>query len=166
LNFSEIVNTRQSCRKFDANKGVDSKLLKKIAEISRLAPSGRNLQSYSVYIAEGDTAKSISEANTSGFNTFMKDCPAFFVIAKKEYEIEMNRDFRDIDIGILSSYITLAATDLGLSTCILGIFDEQKIQNILGTKDEISLVICVGYPADDTIRKKNRKDEKDLLHFV
>ena len=41
-------------------------------------------------------------------------------------------DYRSIDIGIAAAYITAEATAQGLSTCILGWLDDEKIRKITG----------------------------------
>ena len=78
-----------------------------------------------------------------------------------------NNDYRSIDIGILSAYITAEATAQGLSTCILGWFDDKKIRDICSLDSTVRLVITLGYAAEgDKLRAKKRKELDELINTV
>ena len=74
-------------------------------------------------------------------------------------------DYRSIDIGIAAAYLTAEATEQGLSTCILGWLDDEKIRNICGLTKPVRLVITLGYAAKDVIREKIRKPLDDLVNY-
>ena len=67
------------------------------------------------------------------------------------------------DIGIAAAYLTAEATAQGLSTCILGWLDDQKIREICGLDKPVRLVITLGYAKDDTLRTKKRKAISELV---
>ena len=76
-------------------------------------------------------------------------------------------DYRSIDIGIASAYLTAEATAQGLGTCILGWLDSDKIQEICDLKYPVRLVITVGYPKDDDkLRDKKRKSLDELSKTI
>lgn len=78
----------------------------------------------------------------------------------------MKNDYRSIDIGIVSAYITAEAAAQSLGTCILGWFNEKKIKEATGIDGTVRLVITVGYPdPEDKLREKKRKDMKKLVTF-
>ena len=66
----------------------------------------------------------------------------------------------------MAAYLTAAATEEGLSTCILGWLDDQKLRDICGLKGAARLVITLGYAKDDTIRNKKRKSMKELITYL
>ncbi|MBQ6715679.1 MAG: nitroreductase family protein, partial [Clostridia bacterium] len=76
-------------------------------------------------------------------------------------------DYRSIDIGIACASIAYAATEVGLSTCILGWFDDNKIRSLLNLDKPVRLVITLGYADDnDKLREKKRKDMNALVNFI
>ena len=76
-------------------------------------------------------------------------------------------DYRSIDIGILSAYITAEAAAQGLGSCILGWFDDAEIKNICSIDGTVRLVITIGYAKDDDkLRAKTRKDMDKLVKTV
>ena len=75
--------------------------------------------------------------------------------------------FSQIDIGIVTAHLCYAAQEQGLSTCILGCFDENALKELLGIGDDekVRLVLCVGYAAREELREKKRKDMDELFKY-
>ena len=174
MNFSEIAENRQSCRKYDPARAVEPEKLEAILNVARLSPSACNGQPYHITVCEGDAAKRVAKATQSmGMNRFSSDAPVMLVISEESYvktaafgsKIKGN-DYRSIDIGILSAYITAEATAQGLSTCILGWFNDKDIREICGLSAPVRLVITLGYADQkDTLRVKKRKPLEELVEY-
>ena len=172
--YELLMNKRQSCRDFDGTKPIEKKDLIKILEVAKLSPSACNSQPYSVFVVEGDKASEIKDAKVMGFNSFIDECNAFFVITEAKYTLPskigalmQNVDFKAIDIGIFTANLVNASYTLGIETCILGMFNEKKIQALIHSKDRVRLIIALGYPNDNyAIREKNRKAFEDHIYFV
>ena len=77
-----------------------------------------------------------------------------------------DKDFPVMDLGIASAYITLAAEDEGIGSCILGWFDEKRIKELveIPQKRRLMLIISLGYAAKPK-RKKVRKDFGKVVSF-
>ena len=171
MNFMEIANTRQSCRAYDEARIVEREKLDAILTAAQLAPSACNGQPYHFTVCKGDLAKEVAK-NTQGMgmNKFASQAPVLIVISEMPYVKSAamgakvkNNDYRSIDIGITTAYLTAEAAAQGLGTCILGWFDDDKIRKLCGIEHPVRLVITVGYPKDDTIRPKKRKDLTELV---
>ncbi len=174
MNFNEIANNRQSCRSYDNSRPVEQEKLDAILNSARLAPSACNGQPYRITVCTGDTAKTVAKATQGmGMNRFASDAPIQLVISEQPYvksaavgaKLKHN-DYRSIDIGIVSAYITAEAAAQGLGSCILGWFDNDKIKSVCKLSGDVRLVICIGYAkADDKLRDKKRKDLDDLVSY-
>ena len=58
------------------------------------------------------------------------------------------------------------ATAQGLSTCILGWFDDDKIRKLCDIEYPVRLVITLGYAKEgDPLRKKVRKNLGELVSY-
>ena len=174
MNFTEIANTRQSCRSYDAERAVEQEKLDQILRSARLAPSACNGQPYQITVCHGEAAKKVAKATQGlGMNKFASDAPILLVISEKPYvasaafgaKVKKN-DYRSIDIGILSAYITAEATAQGLGTCILGWLDDGEIRKTCHLDGAVRLVITLGYAKDDKLRPKKRKDMTELIKVV
>ena len=73
-------------------------------------------------------------------------------------------DYRSMDIGIAVAYLTAEATVQGLSTCILGWLDDEKLRKLCNLEYPVRLVITLGYPSQqDKLREKKRKPIAELF---
>ena len=173
MNFTEIALTRQSCRSYDETREVEPEKLEAILESARLAPSACNSQPYHFTVCQGQTAKEVAAATQGmGMNKFSSQAPVLIVISEADYnrtaamgaKVKGN-DYRSIDIGITTAYLTAEATAQGLSTCILGWLDDSKIRKICGIDQSVRLVITLGYAKDEPIRNKKRKELSELVTY-
>ena len=173
MDFNELILTRQSCRGYDEARPVEEEKLKAILESVRLAPSACNGQQYHLTVCMGEKAKEVAKATQGmGMNKFASQAPVLIVISEKNYvktaalgaKLKGN-DYRSIDIGIAAAYLTAAATENGLSTCILGWLDDDRIRKICNLEHPVRLVVTLGYPKNDTIRDKQRKSVEELVSF-
>ena len=174
MNFLEIANTRQSCRSYDECRGVEREKLDAILEAARLAPSACNGQPYKLTVCLGQAAKDVAlSCRGMGMNKFAVQAPACIVVSEMPYVKSAamgarvkNNDYRSIDIGIVTAYLTAEASAQGLSSCILGWLDDGKIREICGLDHPVRLVITLGYAKEgDTLRKKVRKDMTELVSW-
>ena len=172
MNFSEIAQTRQSCRSYNAAKPVEEEKISAILESARLSPSACNGQPYHFSVCRGENAKAVAKATMGmGMNKFAIDAPVMLVISEKPYVKSAalgakvkNNDYRSIDIGIAAAYITAEAATQGLGTCILGWFEDDVIRKICNLDGAVRLVITIGYAKeDDKLRTKKRKDLDELV---
>ena len=175
MNFLEIANARQSCRAYDENRAVEQEKLNAILEAARLAPSACNGQPYHLTVCRGETAKEVAllTRGMGGMNKFAVQAPVLIVVSEKPYVKPAalgakvkNNDYRSMDIGIAVAYLTAEAAAQGLSSCILGWFDDEKVRNICGIAEPVRLVITLGYAAEgDALRPKKRKDLPELVSY-
>jgi nitroreductase len=176
MDFLEIANNRQSCRAYNPDRAVEEEKLSAILEAARLAPSACNGQPYKITVCTGEKAEAVALATRGmgGMNKFAVQAPVMLVITEAPYvrsaavgaKVKKN-DYRSIDIGIVTAYITAEATTQGLSTCILGWLDDEKIRAICGTDAPTRLVITLGYAAEgDKLREKKRKSLDELVNRV
>ena len=175
MNFTEIAKNRQSCRSYASDRPVEQEKIERILEAARLAPSACNGQPYCITVCRRESALRVAKATQDmGINRFAPDAPVMLVISEMPYvkmaalgaKLKKN-DYRSIDIGILSAYITAEATAQGLGTCILGWLDGEEIQGICGLEGVVRLVISLGYAKeDDALRPKKRKSMDELVRFL
>ena len=175
MNFIELANTRQSCRKYDADRPVEEEKIHAVLEAGRLAPSACNGQPYRFTVCRGETAAAVAAAcGGMGMNKFAASAPVQIVISEEAYvktaalgaKLKGN-DYRSIDIGIAAAYLTAEAAAQGLGTCILGWFDDEKIRTLCSLDRPVRLVICMGYAAaDESQREKKRKNMDQLAAWL
>lgn len=175
MNFTEIAQNRQSCRSYDENRPVEEEKLSAVMEAARLAPSACNGQPYHFTVCRGELAKAVAKATMDmGMNKFAAQAPVMIVVSEESYvksaavgaKVKKN-DFRSIDIGIAVAYLTAEATAQGLSTCILGWLNDEKLRKLCNLDQPVRLVITLGYAKEgDPLRTKKRKDTDKLITWL
>ena len=172
MNFMEIAKKRQSCRSYDPGRAVEPEKLQAIMEATRLAPSACNGQPYHFTVCQGELAKEVAKATMGmGMNKFAAQAPVLIVVSEEDYvksaavgaKVKGN-DYRSMDIGIAVAYLTAEAAAQGLSTCILGWLDDEKLRKLCNLAHPVRLVITLGYAKEgEKLREKKRKDISELF---
>ena len=174
--YFDLIARRESCRNFDPNRPVEKEKLQRCAEAAWIAPSACNGQPWKYLIV---TNPELNEKLRPlmmelGMNKFVKNCPAFAVVLEEATVLKVSlsqkfkdQDFAPIDVAFSASQFCYAATEQGLSTCIIGWHNEQKIRELFGLPKttRVRLILAIGYAADETLRKKQRKPIDDVIRF-
>lgn len=173
--FLQLAAQRQSDRAFVPGKKIEREVLERIIEAARLAPSACNGQPWHfTVITDDELLPKVGKATSSlGMNRFVKDASALVLITHEPTNITSklgsgikDKDFPMMDLGIASAYVTLAAEDEGIGSCILGWFDEKTIKELVNipSKRRLMLIVALGYAAKEK-RKKIRKEWDKVVSF-
>ncbi len=176
--LKDLAEKRQSDRKYDVTKSVSRETIERILEVARLAPSATNSQPWHFIVVDNpDTIKEVGACLTSpltgAMNKFAATAPVLIALVEepantsgKAGSVILNKHFPNYDLGIVSSYITLAATEEGLGTCIMGWVNQKSIKKILGVpkSKKVPLVISLGY-STETTREKKRKPMDEIRSY-
>lgn len=162
----KTIKNRYSCRKY-TGEPVEQEKLEAIALAGLQAPSAMNNQPWKIivikdkaFIDEMDAATmdmlSKSEEQKGAYERMMSrggkifyNAPCMFVVAKEAGT--------DLDCGIVTENIALAASSLGLGNVICGlarlVFDTEKGEYFKGKMIpegyELGMTVLVGYAADE-----------------
>ncbi|MEG1722348.1 MAG: nitroreductase family protein [Bacteroidales bacterium] len=177
MDFLELVRHRQSDRGFEADRPVEKEKIERIIEAARLAPSACNGQPWHfIVVDEPELKKEVAKACVSKalfMNHFTQQAPVHIVIVEEKTNISSGfggwvkkKEFPQVDIGIATAHMVLAAQAEGLGSCIVGWFNEERIQELLGIpkNKRVLLDIIIGYSTKPT-REKKRKSMEEVCSF-
>lgn len=163
------IKERRSIRRFKSQDITDD-TLEKLVDAARWAPSAGNVQPWEfVVIRKPDTKKSLADA---AFNqAFIEQAPAAIVVcadidrAYQSYGVRGKTLYCLQDTAAAAQNIHLAAYSLGLGTCWVGAFDEQKVAKALKTPSNMRpvAIIPVGYP-DEAPPPRRRRSLDEITH--
>lgn len=150
MDVFEAIRARRSIRKY-RRQPVEEEKLNRILEAGRLAPSANNRQEWRfVVVQDGDTRQKLSEAACG--QTFVADAPVVLACCSVESDRMMTcgHPAYAVDVAISIDHMTLAATALGLGTCWIGAFYEDRVRDILNIPASVRVVelLTLGYPAE------------------
>jgi len=193
MEFRDTVLKRRMVRNF-ADKPVDPKIIDRILELTRHAPSAGFTQGQSfIVVTHPELKKSIAdtcqeeEYLKSGFAPFISKAPVLLVPCTSEaaYHLryleadKVNEDGSEIiwpvpywfmDIGCAVMIALLSAIDEGLVTAFAGSKDLDTLRSLLNMPAEVTPVgvIAVGYRAPDVPSpslKRGRKADEEYIHY-
>lgn len=172
-----MIMQRESVRKY-ADRQVEEEKIERIMESCRMAPSACNSQPWRfVVVTDRELKNEVARATTGPampLNRFVPQAPVIVALVaeppnwlSKIGSSIKDKDYYLMDIGIVADHFCLQAADLGLGSCMIGWFDENKVRELLQIprKRRIPLLITLGYPAKETPRKKIRKTPDNLFRY-
>jgi len=163
-----VMSTRRSTRKFSP-RPVEQWKIDKMLAAADTAPTAGNFQGFEVYYVKDPKVKErlvVAANNQPYVNT-----PVVLVFCMNPERVKLNfpqeilAKFSIQDATLAAAYSQLAASALGLSSIWIGMIDEEKVKEAIGTKLRPSSLLCIGYP-EQRRGPKSRRKLRDLIHVV
>jgi len=149
----DIILSRRSIRRYQ-KKEIPKDTLDKILEAGRQAPSAMNRQPWHFIVVTNNEIK--KELSKWLFTKHIKDSPVTIVgCAKTGF---LDRKWSIIGTSIALQNMVIAAWALGIGSCWIGGFKEDKVKQLLKIPDKWKIValVTLGYP-DETPHVKRKK---------
>ena len=176
MDFMELANQRQATRAF-TEQMVSHEMLMECVRAAQLAPSACNSQPWKFVVVETpELVKQVADAiidNPAGINKNVEHAPVLVAVVEEQATLipqarglyESNH-FAQFDLGSATQYFCLRAAELGLGTCILGAFNEEKVKQLLQIPAErrVFVMLAGGHPSGK-IRPKIRKHIEEIHSF-
>lgn len=154
----EAITKRRSIRAYK-NQPVPEDALAKVLESARIAPSAGNRQEYKFVVVKGEAARKALVAACNN-QAFVGDAGVVIVGCATNPQ----KRYAWVDVAIAMDHMTLTAASLALGTCWIGAFSEEKVKELLGIPEGVT-VVCVmplGVPATEGMMR-TRKSKEDLF---
>lgn len=154
MNTTDAMLQRRSIRKFRPEP-VPYPCLRKIVEISRLYPSGGNLQPirFAILSAPELTDALFQDLRWAmylpGYAIAPDERPTAYIVLLRDENVRKKCDY---DVGAASTMVMLTAVEEGLASCPIGNFNIEKLRALLKLSENLhpELVIALGYPAQES----------------
>jgi nitroreductase len=170
MDFTKVIYERESVRDYDPNKPVDKEILDQILEAGRMAPSANNRQPWLfLLISSPENLKRIKECYDK---EWYKNAPHVLVVVGNKSAAWVRQDGYnaiETDLTIAMDHLILAAENLGVGTCWIANFDDEKLRQTLQlTEDQVVFALTpLGYPNHGyQKRKKIRKPIEEVVRYM
>ena len=157
----ECIKSRRSVRRY-TEEVISKELMDSIIDVARMAPTWKNTQTPR-YVVVQDKAiiDKIKDDCLLGFEGNIKtlaQCNTLVVLAQVNGRCGYERDgsfttskgagWEMFDAGIAAQTFCLAAHEMGVGSCILGIFDDAKVAELIDLPEgqTVAALIPVGIP--------------------
>ncbi|MDR2846991.1 MAG: nitroreductase family protein [Mycoplasmataceae bacterium] len=138
----EALLNRSSCREFNT-KTIEKDKVELLKKLINSSPTAMNSQDFrAVFVTSKDIKEKFKSYNWD--QPHVVDCPLIIV-----FLTDSTSKFNDVDALIATGLLTAGATELGLSTCIIGGIAQHSddVINLLkvDNKYKVTMGLCVGY---------------------
>lgn len=171
MEFNEVIKNRYSVRKF-SDKEVSQELIDEILDIGRIAPSAGNCQPTIVYVLNKEKIEKLNEVPLAKIHPVVfRTNQALLVCYDKSVEMKRPHDkfsFGITDSSIVTTYMMLKISELGLGSVWVGWFNPKLIKEILEIPEEyeVSAILPFGYIQKGNRPSENHKKRKPVKDFI
>ena len=167
MDFLELAKERYSVRKMKPEK-IKHEDLNKILEAARLSPTAKNMQRERLLVVNTEEGiEKIKQCTSCDFGastiiiiSYEKD--------DEQNESEFSKKYGLIDTGIVATHMCLEATDLGLGTTMVGLFDRELTKKLFNipAKYQPELLLPIGFiDRKPSILHERRKAIEELVKY-
>lgn len=152
--FKTLLERDRTVRRYDHSRAVSRATLEKLVELTRFCSSGRNAQplKYRIVTDNAECESVFGALKWAGYFTWWdgpaeEERPAAYLIQCLDTRYGENCLCDD---GLQLQAITLGATALGLSGCIIKAFNPTQVSQALGIGERFKprYVLALGYAAE------------------
>lgn len=164
--FIDLARERYSERRF-APDTIESEKLEQILEAGRLAPTAHNRQPQRILVAQ--TPEGLAKVDKCTECRF--GAPVVLVLA---YDMTVASrhpdvvDFGIVDTSIVGTHMMLAAAELGIHSCWVGLIDPSELrrQFAIPRSYRVISIMSLGYPSERSHPAPLHSRSKDISQLV
>jgi nitroreductase len=148
MDFLDLAKQRCTIRSF-SDKTVGKEILDYILESGRVAPTACNMQPQRIIVVQ--KTENIEKVQKA-YKTFGSTC--ILIVCRDERDALVreydNKCSGDLDIGIVTDHMMLAAREKGIGSVMVGLFDPRIIRKEFNIPDYIqpTALLILGHPKD------------------
>ena len=170
MQFSDIVNERISVRNF-SDRPVSESDIEAILHAGIQAPSAGNIQPWRFTVVSSEQAR--ERLNEAVGQRWAAAAPVVIVVSLDPRPVNARYGARGLtlygiqDCAAAAENMLLAAVDLGLASCWIGAFDEQKVAEAIGLKRPLApvTILPIGYSAQGS-GKQSRRALDEVVSWI
>jgi nitroreductase len=176
MNIMEIIKSRRSIRNFK-DQEVPDELLNQVLEAIQWTPSWANTQCWEIVVVkEQETKQRLQETLSKGnpATRAMVEAPVVLVMCGRLnttgfFKGQVTTKFGDwllFDLGLATQSLSLAAHHLGLGSVVVGLFDHNRVKEILEVPEgnEVVAMLPLGFPSKVPGAPK-RREISEFTHY-
>jgi nitroreductase len=170
MNTLDAINARRSIRRY-LDRPIEFEKLTSILDAAIKAPSAGNLQDWKfIIVVDRELIKQVASYSIEQY--WIQTAPALIIVCAVPEKHEMyyglrgKRLYNIQDCAAAIENILLAATDVGLGSCWIGAFEEEKIRSLFAIPPDVrpQAIITLGYN-DETPKDRQLVPIENVVFF-
>ncbi len=178
MELDKVLEKRRSVRSYDSTRAVDRETVEKVIAAAQEAPTWKNTETGRYHVVmdreklekfKADCLHPYNAGNAAAapvliVTSFVRDVSGFRRDGSRDNEL--GNEWGAYDLGLQNANLLLKATELGLSTLIMGLRDADRIREMLDVPENeiIVSVIALGYGTVAPERPV-RKPMEEIVRF-
>jgi len=169
MDFYDLIRNRESVREYNPNRKIDEKVLNRILNAGRLAPSADNRQPWTFLLVS--SKEKLEEVRACYNKTWFQQAPHILIIIgdKTKSWFRKNDGYNSIetDLAIVMDHIILAAEYENIGTCWIEDYDPKILADAISLKENevIFSITPLGYQ-NKGYQKHGNKKRKQLEEII
>ena len=170
MDFTEVLQKRESVRNYDPTRPVAPEILERILEAGRIAPSAANYQPWEFWLIS--SPEMLAKVRPCYSRQWLADAPHILVVTgdlDQAWEREDGFNSLQTDMAIAMHQMVLAAINEGLGSCWVTNFKPDVLRTALGLKDSVKVygITPLGYPRPGFVSRTAvmRKPLQDVVIY-
>jgi nitroreductase len=152
IDVFQAITGRRSVRTFKSDP-IPEDVINRLLEAAQWAPSAGNMQARDfIVVKDSDVKLRLAEASWGQY--FIAEAPVVIIVcanlerSAQRYGERGKSLYAILDAAAAVENLLLAAYALGLGTCWIGAFDDDRVKRTLSVPDHVKpiAIIPVGYP--------------------
>ena len=162
--FLDLAKQRCTIRSF-TEQPIEQKKLDYILQAGRVAPTACNKQPQRIIIIQkSENIEKVQKA----YKTFGSPCVMIICRDTRDSLIRPfdNKCSGDLDIGIVTDHMMLAAREVGIGSVMVGLFDPNIIRKEFNVPDYIepTALLILGYPKNGFLDTNRHSTERKPIN--
>ena len=172
MEYTELIQIRESIRNYDPDRPVPKEILEKILNAGRMAPSACNYQPWKFLVISSSAM--LEKVKACYQRDWFQDAPMILVMLGLQKQA-WNRSYDgynsvETDIAIAMTHIILAAENEGIGTCWIAAYNPALLKAAINPdKNQVIFGITpLGYPKSGFQKSfmKKRKSLEEIVEFL
>ena len=172
MEYTELIQKRESIRNYDPDRPVPEGILMKILDAGRIAPSACNIQPWKFLLISSPAM--LEKVRACYSREWFKEAPHILVILglKDQAWVRSHDGYNSIetDVAIAMTHIILAAENEGVGTCWIAAYNPIILKEALSVAEShvIFGLTPLGYPKSGFQKSitKRRKTLDEIVYFL
>ena len=169
MDFYDLISKRESVRDYDPNRKIEDKVLNKILNAGRLAPSASNRQPWTFLLVS--SKEKLEKVRPCYQKQWFHSAPYILIIIgdKSKSWVRLADGYNSIetDLTIAMDHIILAAEYENVGTCWIEAYDPKILSEAISLKENevIFSITPLGYQ-NEGYKKHGKKERKPFEEIV
>ncbi|MCG8453798.1 MAG: nitroreductase family protein [Spirochaetales bacterium] len=167
MDVLKLIRERRTARSF-TGEPIDPEVLDRILDAGRMAPSAKNRQAWRfVAVQKSELKAAMADASYGDRRVLDAGCVVAICTTNIHYTMPNGQSSYPMDLSFATAFMMMQAESEGLSSALLGTYDERSIKDILTVPHamRVALLLAIGAKGEEEPTRLERHPMDRVVSF-